>query len=443
MARVLRWIVSPSRLRSGSVRVPGDKSITHRAFLCGLLGAGETVIHGANPGDDTRATLAATRLLGAEVAETSGEIRMIGTGGAIREPDRVIDCGNSGTALRLLSGVLAGHRVFAVLTGDDSLRGRPVDRVIQPLRAMGAHPHARAGDRLPPLMIHGGDLTGRSFDEPTGSAQVASAILFAGLVARGETRVRVKTGVRDHTVRMLAAFGARVEAIAASDGGATWSVTGPQTLRGARLRVPGDPSAAAFLMAAAAATPGARVTLEGIGLNPTRLGFVDTLREMGAGIAIRNGSDQAGEPVGDVEVEGPEALRAADIPAARVPSMVDEVPAWAVLAARARGTSRLSGAGELRLKESDRLKSLAANLRSLGVAVEESAEGLAVTGGPARGGTVRAGGDHRIAMAFAVLATLAEGPVEIDDAAMVATSYPDFASALRERGGQLEEREAD
>jgi len=442
MTRVLRWIVSPARLEPGRVRVPGDKSITHRALLCGLLAAGETVIAGANSGEDTRATLAASRLLGAEVAESSDEIRLLGTGGALREPDRVIDCGNSGTSLRLLSGVLASHRLFAVLTGDDSLRARPVDRVIQPLRAMGAHLHARAGDRLPPLMIHGAELQGHAFGEPTGSAQVASAILFAGLSARGETRVRVKAGVRDHTVRMLPAFGGRVDVISCEAGDAEWRVTGPQTLRGTSLRVPGDPSSAAFFMAAAASTPGLRLTIEGLGLNPTRLGFVETLREMGAGIEIENGADQAGEPVGNLEISGPAALRAVEVPAARVPSMVDEIPAWAVLASRAQGTSRLSGAGELRLKESDRLKSLAVNLRQLGVVAEESPDGLSITGGPARGGTVRAGGDHRIAMAFAILGALADGPVEIDDAAMVATSYPGFGRTLRERGGQLEEREA-
>src|SRR5215831_4221462 len=385
MTRVLRWIVSPARFHSGTARVPGDKSITHRAILCGLLAAGETVVNGANPGDDTRATIRAARLLGAEIAESSDRIRMIGTGGELREPDRVIDCGNSGTSLRLLAGVLASRGMFAVLTGDDSLRSRPVDRIIQPLRAMGAHLHARAHDRLPPLMIHGGELEAHAFTEPTGSAQVASAILFAGLSARGTTSVRVKPGVRDHTVRMLPAFGARVE-VSEREDGVDWRVSGPKMLSGTSLRVPGDPSAAAFFMAAAAATPGARLTLEGISLNPTRLGFVETLKEMGAGIEIRNGEDQAGEPAGSLEVSGPGELRAVEVPADRVPSMVDEIPAWAALAARARGTSRLSGAVELRLKESDRLKSMAANLRSLGVTAEESADGLAITGGPVRGG---------------------------------------------------------
>lgn len=443
MTPVLRWRLAPAQLRAARLDVPGDKSITHRAILCGLLGAGETAIVGANPGADARTTLAAARALGAQVSEADGVLRIRGTAGALAEPADVLDCGNSGTALRLLAGVLAARPLLAVLTGDPSLRSRPVDRVVRPLREMGANLSARAGDRLPPLVVRGAELRGASFLEPTGSAQVASAVLFAGLAARGETRVRVNTGVRDHTVRMLPAFGARVEVERSADGSGEWRVSGEQTLSATRVEVPGDPSAAAFFAAAAAITPGLSIEIANVSLNPTRLGFFEVLREMGASIEVERGPDRAGEPAGSLRVAGPAELRAVEVGASRVPAMVDEIPAWAVVAAVARGTSQLSGAGELRVKESDRLRALAANLTSLGVAVVERAEGLEITGGAVNGGTVRAGGDHRIAMAFAILAARAAKPIEIDDAAMVATSFPGFAAAWRSLGGSLEEGEMD
>lgn len=435
----MRWTIQPGPARSGAIRVPGDKSITHRAFLFGLLAEGETWVSGANPGEDCSASLRAASALGAEVREENGAIHISGTAGRPREPADVLDCGNSGTTLRLLAGALAGHPLLAVLTGDESLRRRPVDRVIEPLRRMGARLHARANDRLPPLVVEGGPLRGTAFDEPTPSAQVATCLLLAGLAAEGETGVRIAWGVRDHTLRMLPAFG--VEPRVGFDAGGPTHVwlRGPSRLRPAAVSVPGDPSAAAFFMAAAAISPGASVRVENVSLNSTRMGFASVLERMGAGVEWEEQGESGGEPVGAVTVSGPPHLEADDVPRPVVPSMVDEVPAWAAVAALARGTSRLSGAGELRVKESDRLKAIAENLASLGIAVEEHPDGLAITGGSPRGGPVRAHGDHRIAMAFAILGSRAAGPVVVDDARSVRTSFPAFVETFRGLGMRIEE----
>jgi 3-phosphoshikimate 1-carboxyvinyltransferase len=303
---------------------------------------------------------------------------------------------------------------------------------------MGAALTARDQDRYPPLAIRGGTLRGLDYELPVPSAQVASCVLLAGLKSTGRTTVRIPGAPRDHTERMLRAFGVPVEQLRETANAVVTSITGPAELIGCTLAVPGDFSSAAFFLAAAAACPGANVTAQHVGLNPTRTGLLDVLEAMGAQVARTNVREQAGEPVGDVTVIGPDALEAADVPAALLPAMIDEVPAWAVAASAARGTSRLSGAAELRVKESDRLAMLARNLGALGIAVEESAAGLAITGGTPRGGTIEAAHDHRIAMAFAVLGTRASGPVTIDDDASVDTSVPGFAEALRQLGGRLD-----
>jgi 3-phosphoshikimate 1-carboxyvinyltransferase len=429
--------VEPGPPLAGCFRPPGDKSITHRAFLFGLLAEGVTRVTAPNPGDDCARTLACVAALGGRVTRDGGAVSIHGTAGHLAEPDAVLDCGNSGTTLRLLAGALAGRPVFAVLSGDDSLRRRPVARVIGPLSVMGATLLARDGDRLPPLVVRGASLRSAVFEEVTPSAQVATAVLLAGLAARGRTSVRIAAGARDHTARMLPGFGVAVAVEPLPDGSLRLSVEGPASLRAATLTVPGDPSAAAFLLAAAAATPGSRVTAEGMSLNPTRTGLLQALESMGARVERRAGGLEAGEPVGDVTVEGPPALHAADVAPAMVPSMIDEVPAWCVAAAAARGTSRIAGAGELRVKESDRLAVLARNLDALGVAVEEFPDGLAVTGGTVRGGRVRAHGDHRIAMAFAALGGRASGPIEVDDASSIATSFPGFAATFAALGGRV------
>lgn len=432
-----RLVVEPGPPLTGRFRPPGDKSVTHRAYLFALLAEGTTEIGRPNGGADCERSLACAMALGARVSRTADRVAIAGTAGVPAEPADVLDCGNSGTTLRLLAGVLAPRPFLAVLTGDLSLRSRPVARVIAPLRAMGASLSARDGDRLPPLVVRGGPLRPAAFDVPTPSAQVATAVLLAGLAAPGRSSVVVAAGVRDHTARMLPAFGVAIERAPVPGGAERLTVTGPARLRAAALTVPGDPSSAAFFLAAAAAIPGARVTAEGVSLNPTRSGLLACLADMGARVEARPTGLEAGEPVGEVTVEGPDALRAADVPAERVPAMVDEVPAWCVAASVARGVSRLAGAAELRVKESDRLAVLARNLGALGVAVEEHPDGLSVRGGAVRGGRVAAAGDHRIAMAFAALGTLAAGPIEVDDASSIATSFPGFADTLSALGGRV------
>jgi 3-phosphoshikimate 1-carboxyvinyltransferase len=427
--------VSPGPPLAGRVRPPGDKSITHRAYLLGLLAGGETVVHGPNPGEDCRATLRCAESLGARVEEGQDAVRLQGTGGRLRQPDGVLDCGNSGTSLRLLAGVLAAQPFAATLTGDESLRRRPVLRVIEPLRRMGATLQAADGDLHPPLEVRGGPLTGLTLTEPTPSAQVAGAILFAGLQARGTTTVLTSWGARDHMAGLLADFGARVEAHRPAGGPMRVSLEGPASLRGCTVSVPGDFSAAAFFLAAAAASPGARVTVTGVGLNPSRIGLLDRLARMGAEVQVEPAGARGSEPVGDVTVSGPRELRPDEVAPEDVIRMLDEVPAWAVAASAARGVSRLRGAAELRVKESDRLRALAEGLRALGLHVEETPDGLDLHGGTAAGGAVRSRGDHRIAMAFAVLGTFAAGPVTVDDASSIATSYPGFSDALRSLGG--------
>jgi 3-phosphoshikimate 1-carboxyvinyltransferase len=434
----MRLTVHPGAPLSGTIRPPGDKSITHRAYLLGLVSEGVTVVENPNPGADCAATLACAARLGAACDATNDGVEIRGRAGALVEPDGVLDCGNSGTTLRILAGVLAGQAFLSVLAGDESLNRRPVARVIEPLRRMGATLMARDGDRLPPLVIHGAKLKGIRYELPVASAQVASSVLFAALCAEGETEVTLPGPARDHTERMLRAFGVTVESTARNGSGPRLSIRGPQRPRGTRLRVPGDLSAAAFFLAVAAATPGATVTALGVSLNPTRSALLEALERMGARVELKAQPAAGEEPVGDVTVTGPERLTAIDLPAEWVPRMIDEIPAWAMAAATARGRSRLAGAAELRVKESDRLALLAANLGALGITVREQKDGLEIEGGRVGGGTVKSDGDHRIAMAFATLGTRAAGPVTVDDATSIATSYPGFAAALTALQGQVE-----
>ncbi len=392
----------------------------------------------ANPGRDCAASRACAAALGARLdADTI-------VGGAPAEPGDVLDCGNSGTTLRLLAGVLAAHPFGAVLTGDASLRGRPVARIVDPLRRMGARIVARDSDRLPPLAIRGGGLTAIEHVAPVASAQVLSCVLLAGLGARGRTVVELPGPARDHTERMLGAFGVNVDIEPLPGAGRRVAVNGPCALvAGDReLRVPGDLSAAAFFLAAAAGRPGAQVTVTGVNLNPTRTGLLDVLERMGAAITRDRVRVEAGEEVGDVTVTGAR-LRGVDVPPEWLPRWIDEVPAWIVAAASAAGTSRVGGAAELRVKESDRIASLAAGLHALGIGVREAPDGLEITGGPAAGGEVRARGDHRLAMAFALLGAAATAPVTIDDAGSIGTSYPGFAATFQRLGGRIEFEEAD
>jgi 3-phosphoshikimate 1-carboxyvinyltransferase len=432
-------VVRRARALSGEFAPPGDKSITHRAVLFGMLAEGETRITGPNAGEDCRGSLAASALMGARTTRDDGEWRVFGCGGGgLREPASEIDCGNSGTTIRLLAGIAAGQAFASRLTGDASLRRRPMARILEPLRRMGATITAAEGDR-PPLAVSGGALRAIEYDVPVASAQVATCLLLAGLHASGRTTVRLPGPARDHTERMLPAFGASLEVGALPAGGRSVSLTGGVNLRACDVSVPGDFSSAAFLLAAAAAEPGAEVTVRGVSLNPTRTGLLDVLAAMGAEPSITRVRDAAGEPVGDVTVRGPESLDAFDVPPEWVPRLVDEVPAWVVLASAARGVSRVTGAAELRVKESDRIVALARNLAACGVEARELPDGLEVRGGPVCGARVEAHMDHRIVMAFASLGARSSTPMSFDDVSSVETSFPGFFATLAALGAGVEE----
>jgi 3-phosphoshikimate 1-carboxyvinyltransferase len=407
--------------------------------VLGLLADGATTIEGGNPGEHCQATRRCVAALGATIEGPPEALRLRGAAGRLADPGAALDCCDSGTTLRLLAGVLAAQPFEATLIGGEALSHGPVDRVVEPLRAMGATLSLRDGGRRAALTVRGGALKGMTFPHPTKSAQVSSAILLAAVQAAGPTALSTTAGVRDHTVRMLSAFGVPVEQRARACGAVELRVRGPAALRACDVRVPGDFSAAAFFLAAAAATPGACVQAVGIGLDETRILLLEVLKDMGAAVEVTHVSLLGDEPVGDVTVIGPAQLTAGYVPATHVVGLVDEIPAWAVAATAARGVSRLRGAEGLRATEGDLLAALAEGLDALGVRVEETSGGLDVHGGPVSGGTVSARGDHRIAMALALLGTRAAAPVRVEDAACIATSYPGFAADLRRVGGLVEQ----
>ena len=410
---------------AGAVTVPGDKSVSHRSLLFGALATGETRVTGLLDAGDVRSTRRAVEAMGATVRDEGHEV-VVTPPERLAEPADVIDCGNSGTSLRLLAGVLSGVPGLAVLTGDASLRKRPVRRVIEPLRRMGATLSARDGDRLPPLVVKGGALRGQRHVLEVASAQVKSAILLAGLSAEGETTVVEPERSRDHTERMFSGMGlpVRVEGTAVT--------IAPGRLRGARVDVPGDVSSAAFFLCAAAGAPGSAVTVRNMGTNETRTGVVDVLRAMGADLTLSNERTVAGEPRADVTVRA-SALGAAEIRGALVPRLIDELPVLMVLATQARGTTIIRDAKELRVKESDRLAAMGETLAAAGARIELFEDGCAIEGPvKLRGVTVRTRLDHRIAMSMAVAQLfMARGEeVVLDDVACVATSFPTFFSLL-------------
>ena len=429
---------APDAPLAGTIRVPGDKSISHRALMFGALAVGETVIEGLLDGDDVRRTAAAMRALGALIGREGSTWRVVGRGiGGLVEPADVLDMGNSGTAARLLTGVLASHDLFAIMTGDASLRGRPMRRVTEPLVACGARFTMREGGRLPMAIEGARDAMPIDYKVPVASAQVKSALLLAGLNARGETRIEEATPTRDHTERMLRHFGAQIEVEVARKGRLI-TLLGQPELRAAPVRVPGDPSSAAFPMVAALVVPGSRIVIESLGLNPGRTGLIATLLEMGADLLISNRHVEGGEEVGDVAVSG--ELRPVDVPADRAPSMIDEYPVLAVACACATGTSRLRGLGELRVKESDRLAATAAMLSVNGVRVEIEGDDLVVHGDgpPAGGGLVATHMDHRLAMSALVLGQASRSPVQVDDTSFIDTSFPGFADLMRGLGAAIQ-----
>lgn len=402
---------------TGSVKVPGDKSVGHRALLLGTLAEGTLSVRGLSGGQDVASTRRCLTAMGGKFTESPGLVTVRGLGlSGLKAPDGPLDCGNSGTTMRLLMGVLAGQRFSAVLTGDESLSRRPMERVAAPLRLMGAD--IKTTDGHAPVTVTGrGSLKGLRYRLPVASAQVKSAVLLAGLYAEGETSVEDPFATRDHTERMLAFLGH------------------PGPLRSDKaLTVPGDPSSAAFFAAAAVLVPGSRLKVERVLLNPARIGFFEVLREMGARLSWARGGVHGREEVGDLTAEhGP--LKALHLKAERVPGLVDEAPLLAVLCAFAEGESRLEGLAELRHKESDRLAATAAALTALGASARVEGDAL-VVGGPTRwtGGRVETHGDHRLAMAFAVAALAGAGPVELSDAACAAVSYPSFFADLEACG---------
>jgi len=429
----------PAQPLTGSIAVPGDKSISHRALMFGALAVGRTRISGLLEGEDVLRTATAMRALGAEIVRDGADWIVSGRGiGGLTEPADVLDMGNSGTAARLLAGILATHDFYSVMTGDASLRKRPMLRVIEPLRTTGAEFYAREGGRLP-LTIRGAhDALPINYRLPVASAQVKSAILLAGLNAPGITIVEEPEPTRDHSENMLKHFGATIEVTVAGHGRVI-RLTGQPELRGADVTVPGDPSSAAFPLAAALLVPGSSVTVTGVGLNPLRTGLFTTLREMGASLIVQNERIEGGESVGDIVASGTE-LRAVDVPARRAPSMIDEYPILAVLCAAAQGTSRLRGLHELRVKESDRLAATAAMLRVNGVHVEIEDDDLVIhgTGKIPGGGHVETHMDHRLAMSALVLGQVTQAPVTIDDARFIDTSFPGFLRLMRGLGAKLE-----
>jgi 3-phosphoshikimate 1-carboxyvinyltransferase len=410
----------------GSVRVPGDKSITHRVLLLAALAAGKSRIKGALGSLDARSTARVLRQLGAEVSPLRAGVATVAGKGRFRRPAKPLFCGNSGTTTRLLLGLLSAHRFPATLTGDRSLRRRPMRRVTEPLAAMGARFIERNGDGLP-LTVHGNRLHPISYDMPVSSAQVKSAILLAGMVGEVEVALSEPQGrSRDHTERLLRAFGYGV----IEKEGRIYFAPGGK-IEPFDTEVPGDVSSAAFLVGAAVLAETGELRISGVGVNPTRTGFLDVLGRMGARIQVENTSTRFGEPVGDLLVR-PARLRATEISAGEIPGLVDEVPLLAILASRAVGTTAFRQVGELRVKESDRLALIAENLRAVGAQAEVLGDDLIVEGSERDPrGNARTDGDHRLAMAFAVLGTLPGARVRVDDMACAAVSFPGFPETLR------------
>jgi 3-phosphoshikimate 1-carboxyvinyltransferase len=426
---------------NGILRAPGDKSISHRALILGALAHGVTEIEGLLEGDDVKRTAAAMAAFGAGVERLGeGRWRVDGKGG-FSEPADVIDCGNAGTGVRLIMGAAAGFGIAATFTGDASLRGRPMNRVLKPLGEMGATWICRAGGRLP-LTLRGGDLAGIAYVLPEPSAQVKSAVLLAGLHADGGAEVIEPEATRDHTERMLRTFGAQVE-VTEEGHGRRIVLAGGQSLTGTSVRVPGDPSSAAFPLVAALITPGSQVTVEGMLLNPLRIGLLETLGDMGADLSVTNVRDEGGETVADVTARYSQ-LTGVEVPPERAPSMIDEYPILGVAAAFAEGPTVMRGIGEMRVKESDRIALMAQGLAACGVGVEEGADSLTVVGSARANHGVRGGarvtthGDHRIAMSHLILGLASDEPVAVDEPGMIATSFPGFLALMRSLGAEIE-----
>jgi len=431
----------PSRALTGQVRVPGDKSISHRALILGAMAVGETVISGLLEGEDVLSTGRAMATLGADVTrDTDGVWHVHGVGvGGFAEPAQVLDFGNAGTGVRLAMGAVATTPIACTFTGDASLCRRPMGRVLDPLARFGAVSMGRAGGKLPLTLTGAGDAMPVTYVSPVASAQVKSAVLLAGLNAPGETTVIEREATRDHTENMLRAFGATVKVEEIAEGHAV-TVGGHAELSAVPIAVPADPSSAAFPLAAGLIVPDSAVTVRGVLMNPTRVGLYETLKEMGADLVWSGARDEGGEGVADLTARF-SALKGIEVPPERAPSMIDEYPILAVIAAFAEGRTVMRGLKELRVKESDRLAAMARGLKACGVSVEELDDGLIVEGmgpgGMPGGGTIQTEMDHRIAMSFLVAGMAAKRAVRVDDSAFIATSFPGFAELMTGLGARL------
>lgn len=428
---------------TGTIHLPGDKSISHRSIMFGGSAIGETVISGLLEGEDVLATIAAMRALGADVSkDDEGKWHVWGVGvGGYKEPATAIDMGNSGTGVRLLMGLIATSPITATLIGDASLSSRPMGRVTDPLTQFGTSFHAREGGRLPLTMTGASPAQPVTYKLPVASAQVKSAVLLAGLNAPGKTSVIEPVPTRDHTERMLKAFGAQIE-VEESGEGRVITITGEGELEACTINVPADPSSAAFPLVAALLVPGSEVHLPGVLLNPGRVGLITTLQEMGADIAIENKRDEGGEPVGDL-IARHAPLHGVTVPEDRAPSMIDEYPILFVAAALAKGRTVARGLEELRVKESDRLAVMSDGLKACGVTVEDYQDGIAITGSAGKavpgGAVITTHLDHRIAMSFLVLGLCAEQPITVDDGAPIRTSFPSFVDDMVGLGAMIKE----
>lgn len=432
-----RFAVDPGQSLGGTLRVPGDKSMSHRSIMFGAIAKGVTEVSGFLEGEDSLHTLEAFRQMGVQIERGgAGEVVLHGQGvDALKSPAENIYLGNSGTGMRLLTGLLAGMRIPCVLTGDASLTGRPMRRITDPLAKMGADIQTAEGG-TPPLILAASDrLTAIEYTCPMASAQVKSAVLLAGLHANGTTVVHEPAITRDHTERMLRGFGVDV-----SVEGLTVSIAGGQQLNATQLTVPGDISSAAFFLVGAAMTPGSSLTIEGVGINPSRTGVIDILRLMGAEIQIQNTRETGGEPVADLLVTGSQ-LQGIEVPEELVSLAIDEFPALFVAAASATGTTVITGAEELRVKETDRIQVMADGLRALGADIDDTSDGARITGKRLTGGTADSCGDHRTAMSFAMASLISDGPIAVLDCANVNTSFPGFAEIAGAAGLRITEQD--
>jgi len=429
----MHFKVSPSKVKDAKVTVPGDKSVSHRSLLLGSIASGRTDVSGFLAGEDCLQTLAAMRALGVSIEQPGPtEVSIDGVGlHGLKSSATALDLGNSGTAMRLMAGLLSGQAFDSVLTGDASLTGRPMDRIITPLSQMGAEIASQNGK--PPLRIKGrSELLAIDYELPIASAQVKSAVLLAGLYANGTTRVIEPAVTRDHTERMLRSMGVQV-----TSRGHRISIEGGQALTGCRVEVPADLSSAAFVILAALLAENADIVIANVGVNPTRTGVIDILQSMGADISLENSRRLGDEPVADIRVRS-SALRGGSVDPAVVSLAIDEFPVLFVAAAAATGSTVFSGIGELRVKESDRIAAMAEGMRKLGITVDESPDGAVVHGGDFTGGTVESFGDHRVAMSLAVAGTIADGDVVIRNVEAVDTSFPGFCSCMASIGAEIQ-----